>query len=203
MAEPDDLMKPGTTIEQVDLTGARFRSVDLSNARFMAVDLTGAVLRGADLVDVRIDGEIENLRINGVDVAPLVEAELDRQYPDRVKMRPTDVAGFREAWDVIERLWDGTVNRARSLQPEQLHESVDEEWSFIQTLRHLVFATDSWIGRAISETPGRITHSASLGTRRPPTYRVCPGTATRVHPSTRCWRCGGTGWRPCARCSTT
>jgi DinB superfamily len=36
---------------------------------------------------------------------------------------------------------------------ELLHESVDGEWSFIETLRHLVFATDSWIRRAILGDP--------------------------------------------------
>jgi hypothetical protein len=62
-------------------------------------------------------------------------------------------AGFREAWDVVERLWGGTVERSRRLGPELLHESVDGEWSFIATLRHLVFATDSWIRRAILGDP--------------------------------------------------
>jgi len=71
-----------------DLSGARFEDVDLSGARFHNVDLTGAIISGAELVDVRISGEVENLRINGVDVAPLVEAELNRRYPDRTKMRP-------------------------------------------------------------------------------------------------------------------
>ena len=129
--------------ERVDLSGAQFRSVDLSEAQFRAVYLKGAVMRGVELVDVDIHGEIENVTINGVDIGPLVNAELDRRYPDRAKMRPTDPAGFREAWDVVERLWDGTVERARRLQPELLHESVGGEWSFIETLRHLVFATDS------------------------------------------------------------
>ncbi len=68
-------------------------------------------------------------------------------------MRPTDPAGFREAWDLIERLWDGTVQRARGLDPELLHESVDGEWSFIETLRHLVFATDAWVRRVILGDP--------------------------------------------------
>ena len=95
-------------------------------------------MRGVELVDVDINGEIENVTINGVDVGPLVEAELDRRDPDRAKMRPTDPAGFREAWDIVERLWAGTVERARRLDPELLHESVDGEWSFIETLRHLV-----------------------------------------------------------------
>src|ERR671910_168042 len=46
-----------------------------------------------------------------VDVVPLVEAELDRRYPDRVKMRPTEADGFREAWDILDRLWQRTVGR--------------------------------------------------------------------------------------------
>lgn len=68
----------------------------------------------------------ENLRVNGVDVVPLVEAELNRRYPDRVKMRPTDADGFREAWDILERLWEQTVQRARGMAPELLHEMPDE-----------------------------------------------------------------------------
>ena len=72
---------------------------------------------------------------------------------ERVKMRPTTPAGYREAWDVVERLWADTVERASRVDPELLHESVDGEWSFIETLRHLVFATDSWIRRAILGDP--------------------------------------------------
>jgi hypothetical protein len=68
-------------------------------------------------------------------------------------MRPADPAGFGAAWDILERLWSQTVERARCLPPELLHESVDGEWSFIETVRHLVFATDSWIRRAILGDP--------------------------------------------------
>jgi hypothetical protein len=110
-------------------------------------------MSGVELADVTIDGELQNVRINGVDIGPLVEAELDRMYPDRVKMRPTDAAGFLEAWGILERLWSETVARSRRLDPDLLHESVEGEWSFIETLRHLVFATDSWIGRAMLGDP--------------------------------------------------
>jgi DinB family protein/pentapeptide repeat protein len=147
----DDLRS--SHFERVDLTGAEFRAVDLSHARFRGVDLSGVVMRGAELVDVRIDGEIQNLVINGVDVAPLVDAELDRRHPDRARMRPTDPDGFREAWDIVERLWEGTVGRARGMDPGLLHESVDGEWSFVETLRHLVFATDAWVRRAVLGDP--------------------------------------------------
>ena len=143
----------GSRFERVDLSGAQFRTVDLSDSQFRAVYLKGAMMRGVELVDVDIHGEVENLTINGVDIGPLVDAELNTRYPERAKMRPADPAGYREAWDVVERLWGGTVERARRLDPELLHESVDGEWSFIETLRHLVFATDSWIRRAILGDP--------------------------------------------------
>jgi len=116
-------------------------------------ELTGIVMRGVELTGADIYGEIENVTINGVDIGPLVDAELNRRYPDRAKMRPADPAGFREAWDILERLWGQTVQRARRLPPELLHESVDGEWSFTETLRHLAFATDAWIRRAILGDP--------------------------------------------------
>ena len=96
---------------------------------------------------------IEDVRVNGVDVVPLVEAELNRRYPDRAKMRPADADGYRQAWDILERLWQQTVDRARGMDPDLLHERVDDEYSFIETLRHLVFATDAWVSRAILGQP--------------------------------------------------
>jgi len=105
-----------------DLTGARFERVSLRDVQMHSVDLTGAQIRGAvfngsrmrgvELVDVEISGELQNVVINGVDIAPLVDAELNRRMPERAKMRPDDSDGFREAWAILERLWKGTVARA-------------------------------------------------------------------------------------------
>src|SRR5690242_12269108 len=103
-----------------------------------------ARLRGVDLWDIDICGNLQNVRVNGVDIVPLVEAELDRRDPDRAKMRPADADGFRAAWRILETRWAATVERASSLPEHRLHEPVDDEWSFIQTLRHLCFATDAW-----------------------------------------------------------
>lgn len=136
-----------------DLRGSLFERVDLSGARLRSVDLSGVVMRGVDLIDVEIHGDIHHLVINEVDVGPLITEELDRRFPLRSKMRPTDPAGFKEAWDIIERLWGESVDRARHLPPELLHRSVNQEWTFIETLRHLVFATDSWVIRAILGEP--------------------------------------------------
>jgi hypothetical protein len=153
MADYFDADLAGSRFERVDLSGSQFLSADLTGSQFRNVSMSRVLMRGAELADVDIHGEIVNLTINGVDIGPLIDAELNRRYPDRAKMRPADPAGFREAWDVLERLWDQTVARARRLPPELLHESVDGEWSFIETLRHLVFATDSWIRRAILGDP--------------------------------------------------
>ena len=143
----------GSRFEDVLLADAQFHRADLTGASFRLVDLTGVTIRGAALVNMDLSGMIENLRVNGVDVVPLVEAELNRRYPERAKMRPADAAGYREAWDILERLWSETVERARGLAPGLLHERVDGEWSFIETLRHLVFATDAWVKRAILGVP--------------------------------------------------
>src|SRR5215208_4425774 len=153
MAEFSGQDLSGSRFERVDLSDSEFLSVAIRRARFRDVDFRHVVMRGTEWQDVDISGEVEGLRVNGVDVGPLVEAELDRRYPDRSAMRPTDADGFRTAWDVVERLWAQTVDRARTLDPKLLHESVVGEWSFIETLRHLAFATDAWIRRAVLGDP--------------------------------------------------
>lgn len=151
-----------TEFREQDLTGARFERVSLRGATFNAVDFTGAQIRGAslhesrmrgvELVNVNIYGELTNVVVNDVDIAPLVDAELNRRMPERAKMRPDDSDGFREAWAILERLWEGTVARARTFPEAALHRSVDDEWSFVQTLRHLNFASAAWVGRMILGT---------------------------------------------------
>jgi hypothetical protein len=64
-------------------------------------------------------------------------------------MRPDDSEGFRTAWTILERLWEGTVARARTFPEATLHRNVGGEWSFVQTLRHLNFASAAWVGRMV------------------------------------------------------
>lgn len=173
MADFVDADLRGARFERTDLSGALLKAVDLGGARLHGVNLTGAVMRGVELVNVEIYGEIENVSINGVDIWPLVDAELNRRHPDRAKMRPVDPAGFAEAWDTIERLWGQTVDRARRLPPELLHESVGGEWSYIETLRHLVFASECWVSRAILGDPSP-WHELSLPWDEMPATPVVP-----------------------------
>jgi len=143
----------GSEFARADMSGSRFSTVLLDDATITNADLHRVRMRGVETSEMTIDGEVLRLVVNGVDVVPFVEAELDRRHPDRPKFRPTDADGFREAWDVNERLWAATVERARALAPERLHESVAGEWSFVQTLRHLAFASESWVGRCLLRDP--------------------------------------------------
>ena len=136
-----------------DWSHSRFEEVDFSQSRFHNVYFQDTVIRGAWLQRVEIDGYLDEVTINGVDVGPLIEAELDRRDPDRTLVRPTDADEYRQAWDVVVRRWDAAVQRARALPEDLLHERVDGEWSFIETLRHLVFATDAWVLRALLGQP--------------------------------------------------
>jgi uncharacterized damage-inducible protein DinB len=101
------------------------------------------------MIDVEIDALVRNLTVNGVDVVPLVEAELDRRHPERLALRPTDVTGALDALDVVDELWAPTLDRVRGLPEEARYERVGGEWSFVETLRHLLHVYDGWFGRAV------------------------------------------------------
>jgi hypothetical protein len=145
-----------TFTQSDDLRGAEFRDVDLRGARFVGADLSGAVMRGVEVRGTEIDAPwLSNgetfLLVNGVDVIPLLEAELDRRFPGRSDRRARDPVGLRAAWQALERTWAATLDRVATMPAGTVDESVDGEWSFAQTLRHLVMATDVWLGRAVLE----------------------------------------------------
>ncbi len=139
-----------------DLQGAEFVDTNLRGARFVGADLSGVVMRGIEMREAEIDSpwltENDNvLLVNGVDVMPYVDAELDRRFPGRNLRRATDPEGLREAWAVLERTWAATVERVATMPSGTVDVSVAGEWSFAQTLRHLVLATDTWLRRAVQE----------------------------------------------------
>ncbi len=119
-----------------DMQGAEFRECDLSRAR-----LVGVVMQ-----DAEIDGLVTNLVVNGVEVMAYVEAELDRRHPVRLRLRSDDPADLREAWRRLRADWATTAERMRRT-PGIEHRSVNDEWSAVQTMRHLVFVHDSWFRR--------------------------------------------------------
>ncbi|HEX5017726.1 MAG TPA: DinB family protein [Actinomycetes bacterium] len=138
-------------------------TAEFRNASFRHIDLSGSVFRGCDVNDVKIVGcDVNNLRVDGhlgragrvivdgIDVTDYVAAELDRQFPELARLEQLTTADdFRTLWGTTKRVWDETIERARRLPQTALNKRVDGEWSFVETLRHLVFATDVWIGRMI------------------------------------------------------
>ena len=137
-----------------ELQGAEFVDADLRGARFVGADLSGIVMRGVDVQGADIDAPWlfdgdSFLRVNGVDVIPLVEAELNRRFPGRAERRAGDPDGLRAAWAALERTWAATLERVVAMPAGTVDVSVGGEWSFAQTLRHLILATDVWLRQAI------------------------------------------------------
>lgn len=133
-----------------------FTDADLRGARFARADLSDIVMRGVDVQGADIDApwlceDGSSFRLNGVDVVPFVEAELNRRFPGRADRRAGHPEGLRGAWTALERTWAATLDRVVGMPAGSVDVSVDGEWSFAQTLRHLVMATDTWLGRAILE----------------------------------------------------
>ncbi len=133
-----------------------FVNQDLRGARFVGSDLSGAVMRGVEITGADIDAPWlceagGPLFVNGVDVAPFVDAELNRRFPGRAGRRADDPDGLQRAWEALQGTWAATVQRVEAMPASTVEVSVDGEWSFAQTLRHLVMATDTWLGRAILE----------------------------------------------------
>jgi DinB superfamily/Pentapeptide repeats (8 copies) len=132
--------------------GARFDVADLRGARFTDCDLTGVTIRDGWLMNVSISGYVSNVTVNGVDISDFVNAELDRRHPERLQFREVQTADdFRTMWETIERLWAPAMERAERLPAAALTQQVNEEWSFAQTLRHLVFITDAWASRTVRD----------------------------------------------------
>lgn len=61
-----------------EFKNARFWQSDFSNAQFRGVVFANVVITDSWLLNASISGMIQGLTVNGVEVAPLVEAELDR-----------------------------------------------------------------------------------------------------------------------------
>ena len=133
-----------------------FKSRSLRGSRFVGCDLGDVVVRGSDVAGMEIDSPWllegdSRLLVNGVDVVPLVDAELNRRFPGRELRTAEDPEGLRVAWAALEQTWAATLERASAMPAGTLDASVDGEWSLAQTLRHLVMATDTWLGKAILE----------------------------------------------------
>jgi hypothetical protein len=136
-----------------DHKGASFVEADFSDARFRSVIFNGVKISDALLFNVDISGLVANVKVNGIDVTSYVEGELNKRHPERPLLAAGDPDGVRNAWNIVQEFAAATLERARRLPAKQLDVRVDDEWSYLQTLRHLVFATDRWITGPVLRDP--------------------------------------------------
>ena len=166
LARPPRLPRNPREFTGADLRGARVVDSDLSGSSFRDVSFQYARLRGVDFINAEIWGGISGLVVNGIEIEPLIEAELERRYPGRAALFASDPVGVRGAWRTIENLWSATVERASRLPETALRERVHDEWSFLETLRHLVMVDDGFLrqvvdrdrpiyGKGVPHTPQR------------------------------------------------
>ena len=128
-----------------EFEGATFVRTSFKGATIRFSDVSGVTMRGVDLDGLDIDSHdlaFGRLLVNGVDVVPLVEAELNRLFPGRELQKAQTPDGLREGWLAVQAAWAETV----ATTPQELVDAhVEDEWSLAQTLRHLVLATDAWL----------------------------------------------------------
>lgn len=136
-----------------DLSDRRFEQVNLSRTRVHGAFLIHTKVTDAWVHSLDLSGNIQSLIVNGVEVAGYVQSELERRHPELAYLDSKDVPGVQRAWAKVQEIAAATLDAARSLPPALLDESVDGEYSYLQTLRHLVFAADRWItGPVLGET---------------------------------------------------
>ncbi len=133
----------GASFVKASLKGATLRFSDVSDVTMRAVDVNGLDIDSHDLA-------FGTLVVNGVDVVPLVEAELDRRFPGRELQKAQTPEALRKGWVAVQAAWRTTV---ADTPADLVDAHVDDEWSLAQTLRHLVLATDAWLRGAILRVP--------------------------------------------------
>lgn len=168
----------GEEFEDRDLSGSVFWGVNLKGSMFRDADISNSTFFHTELNDVNIDGVINRLVINGVDVTDYVNAN-DRWFPLRTQLTPTTAEEVLATWWSIEREWVSLCDRVRS-EPSLAEASVNGEWTLRQTLRHLIFAMDKWFSfpllGARAFTPCGLPNTGSQG-------RDWPGLDPSADPS--------------------
>ena len=143
------MTEQGPDLSGRDVTGTKF-----NEARVRGIEMRNARVTGAWLLNAEIYGDFEGLKMNGIEVAPLIEAEIERLHPVLKQLRTLRTADeLRANLETAFGIWDALLDRASALDESVLHERVDDEWSFVETLRHLIYATDCWFRHVVLDLP--------------------------------------------------
>ena len=132
---------PGTH----EFEGETFFRTSFKGAKLRACDVSGVTMRGVDVDGLDIDSHdlfFGSLIVNGVDVVPYVDAELNRQFPGReLQKAQTPEGPSRRLGGGAGRVGDNADEHA----PRTGGRPRRGGMVLAQTLRHLVLATDAWL----------------------------------------------------------
>ena len=109
-----------------EFEGAAFVKASFKGATLRFSDVSGVTMRSADVDGLDIDSHdlfFGSLFVNGVDVVPLVDAELNRQFPGRELLKAQTPEGLREGWVAVQSAWQTTV---AGTPPDLVDAHVDE-----------------------------------------------------------------------------
>lgn len=70
--------------------------------------------------------------------------------PPPIQRAPADVDAARRAVGEASSLLESTIARASTFTEAQREQRVNDEWSTVESLRHIVFVIDVWLGRTIN-----------------------------------------------------
>ena len=138
-----------TYSDTTEFENASFHQASFKGATMRFSDFTGVTIRGSDVGGLDIDSHdlfFGSLFVNGVDVVPFVDAELNRRFPGRELQKAETPEGLREGWTAVRKAWQQQIESTPS---DLVDTHVPDEWSLAETLRHLVLATDAWLRKAI------------------------------------------------------
>ncbi|MCL4504848.1 MAG: DinB family protein [Chloroflexi bacterium] len=143
----------GAEFRDVNLGGAVFDNVNLAGASFNNINFAGAKIRDANLQNMAIeDANLTGFTVMGVNIEPLIEAELDRREPERARVRidifnPTEVKALISWLDAVRAAFRAVL---RASSPSQLRRRpAENEWNALEVVRHMLFAEDVYINRFI------------------------------------------------------
>jgi hypothetical protein len=152
------------TFEHRDMSGSCFLDINLANARFENVNLSGTLfdnvyMAGATVSNANLQGfcvkdaYVAGMTVNGFSITELIDAEMDRRDPERLRLRIKDTSdpqAVREMVARLEKLRNNFCSMLRSKKADVLAlRPAPKEWSAIECVRHLVFAEDLYINREI------------------------------------------------------
>jgi hypothetical protein len=84
---------------------------------------------------------------------------------------------MRATWAALTETWAATLEQAGALPEAAWHERLGGEWSFVETVRHLIFAMDKWFTDPILGEPFHPIGLPNSGSADFPWPRLDPSAA--------------------------